>query len=276
MPELQLSAGPIDYEDTGAGPVCVFLHGVAMAGSVWRHVVAALAADFRCVVPTLPLGAHRRPMRADADLSLVGLGRLVAEFLERLDLRDVILVGNDIGLAQVVAADRPERIGRLVLTAQEAFDNYPPGWPGHAVHWAARVPGGLYALVQPLRLRALRRLPLAFGLMSKRKIPDAVTDAWLRPLMTQGEIRRDLAKYAGGHGKRDMMAATQRLASFNRPALVVWASEDRVMPRDHGERLAKLLPRGRLVEIPDSYTLIPEDQPAALARAIRQFAREPA
>ena len=47
-----------------------------------------------------------------------------------------------------------------------------------------------------------------------------------------------------------------------------------IMPPAHGRRLAALLPRTRLVEIPDSYTLIPEDQPGELARAIRQFVRD--
>jgi hypothetical protein len=65
------------------------------------------------------------------------------------------------------------------------------------------------------------------------------------------------------------------MPGFERPALVVWASEDRVMPPEHGHRLAELLPHGRLVEIPDSYTLIPLDQPARLAEAIQRFTHEP-
>ena len=272
MSEVELSAGTIEYEDTGGGgPVVVLLHGLVMDGSLWRHVVADLRSDYRCVVPTLPLGGHRRPMRPDADLSLDGHARIVAEFLERLDLREVTLVQNDHGAALVLAGERPERIARLVLVSCEAFDNYPPGLPGKTVALVARLPGGLNALAQPMRLRALRRLPLALGWMTKRPVPHEVTDAWLRPLLTQREIRRDLIKYVRTGTKRDMIEATERLRSFDRPALVIWAAEDRVMPPDHGRRLADLLPRGKLVEISDSYTLIPEDQPAELARALRDF-----
>jgi pimeloyl-ACP methyl ester carboxylesterase len=68
-----------------------------------------------------------------------------------------------------------------------------------------------------------------------------------------------------------MVAVTERLRTFDRPALVVWATEDRMMPPDHGRRLAELLPKGRLVEIPDSYTLVPQDQPAELTRVLREF-----
>jgi pimeloyl-ACP methyl ester carboxylesterase len=73
-------------------------------------------------------------------------------------------------------------------------------------------------------------------------------------------------------GKRDMRAATPALASFDRPVLVVWDSEGEVMPNEEGRHLADAFPDSRLVELPDCYTLIPEDQPVALAAAIREFA----
>jgi pimeloyl-ACP methyl ester carboxylesterase len=275
MPTIELSAGSIEYEDTGgSGPVVVLLHGLVMDASVWRHVIRDLRADHRCLAPTLPVGSHRRPMRADADLSLRGLARLEAEFLERLDLREVTLVGNDLGLFQVTASENPERLARLVITSCEAFENIPPGLPGHVVTLAAKVPGGLKALTQPLRWRALRRLPVALGWMAKRPIPHEITDAWLRPLLTQRAIRRDLLKYLRHFDKGDLVAAAERLRSFERPTLIVWAAEDRVMPPAHGRKLAALIPHARLVEIVDSYTLLPEDQPVKLAARIREFIAE--
>ena len=274
MQEIEVSAGVLEYEDTGgSGPIIVLLHGLVMDGSLWRHVVDELRADYRCIVPTLPLGGHRRPMWVNADLSPQGIGRLQAEFLERLDLHEVTLVGNDSGLFQIAAGSHPERIARLVITSCEAFENFPPGLPGRTVAFAARLPGGLNALVQPLRWRLLRRLPLVFGWMAKRPIPHVVTDAWLHPMLTQREIRRDLTKYLRASKKGDMLAAAELLRGFDRPSLVVWATEDRVMPFEYGRRLTEILPHSRLIEISDSYTLIPEDQPGELARAIRQFVR---
>jgi pimeloyl-ACP methyl ester carboxylesterase len=277
VPDVELQAGPIEYEDTGGdGPVLVFLHGVAMNGSVWRKVVAELRDDHRCIVPTLPLGGHRRPMRPDADLSMAGHAAIVADLLERLDLRAVTLVQNDHASAQVLAGRRPERVARLVLSSCEAFDNYPPGLPGKGLGLVRHVPGGVNALVQPLRLRLLRRTPLTFGWMAKHGIPDAVTDDWLAPLLHDRAIRRDLGKYLKSFEGGDLLDAAAALPAFDGPALIVWAAEDRVMPPEHGRRLAAVLPDARLVEISDSYTLIPEDQPAAFAGAIRSFVRETA
>ena len=113
MREVELSAGTIEYEDTGGeGPFLVLLHGLAQTGSVWRNVVAELRPEPRCIVPTLPLGGHRHPMRTDADLSMRGLSRLVAKFLERLDLRGVTLVESDWGGAHLLISERERRAGR--------------------------------------------------------------------------------------------------------------------------------------------------------------------
>ncbi|MEC3976353.1 alpha/beta fold hydrolase [Amycolatopsis sp. H20-H5] len=274
MSELQLSAGPIEYEDTGGdGPVLVLLHGLTIDSSVWREVVPGLRADYRCITPTWPLGAHRKPLRPDADLSLKGLALLVGEFLERLDLRDVTLVLNDWGGGQILLSEgRADRVGRLVLAAVEAFDNYPPGIPGRAIGLACRVPGGLRLLLNLLRFKAFRRGPASWGWMSKRPVPTEVMDGWFRPATTSAEIRRDLVKYVTSVPPKDVLLDwAERTRSFERPVLVVWAKEDKLMPREHGRRLAELFPAGQLVEVDDSYTLIPEDQPREFVRFIREF-----
>ncbi|OSC63990.1 alpha/beta hydrolase [Streptomyces sp. 4F] len=273
MPDVELTAGTIEYEDTGGdGPVVVLLHGLVHDATVWRKVIADLRTDHRVIAPTLPYGAHRRPMSRPPTPDLVN--ELIAEFLDRLDLRDVTLVENDCGRAQTVAARHPERLARLVLVACEAFDNYPPGLPGKLIGLACRVPGGVSLLVRVLGLRPLRRLPVGIGALTKRPVPDAIVDGWLRPLRTDPAVRRDFRHY-GTHVRRDeLLEAAQGLRRFDRPALVVWALEDLMMPRAHGRRLAELLPRGRLVEVEDTRTLIAEDQPELLASLLREFIAE--
>ena len=272
MPAVQLTEGTIDYEDTGGdGPVLVFLHGVVMDGTVWDPVVTELRRDHRCIVPTLPLGAHRHPMHNDADLSLRGFGRLVGELLERLDLRDVTLIQNDHVAALAHAVDNPSRVAKLVISSCELFENYPPGLAGKTLRFMAMTPGGTFLGMQLLRLHPLRRLPNAYGWLSKRPLPDDLIDNWLRPLQTQRHIRRDLKRYAARARRRAMLELCERLESVDLPALVVWTPEDRVARPDHGRRLTELLPDAHLVEIQDSYTLIMRDQPAAMAGAIRQF-----
>jgi len=278
MRKIELSAGTIEYEDSGGeGPVIVLLPGLLMDASLWEDVIADLGGDHRCVAPTLPLGAHRHPMRADADLSLRGIARLVAEFCDRLDLRDVTLVGNDTGgsLAQLLICDKAVGIDRIVLVSCDAFDNYPPGLTGRALVLTGKLSPALFGLfMQQMRLRPLRRLPIAFGWLTKHG--DAATARWMKPILQQPEIRDTVHVLRTISAEPDLMLkAAECLPGFDRPALVVWAREDRVMPPEHGQRLTELLPHGRLVDVSDSYTLIPQDQPARLAQIIREFMREP-
>lgn len=274
MPAIELSAGRIEYEDTGGGgPIVVLLHGLLMDSTLWDGVVADLSRDHRCVVPTLPLGAHRHPLGADADLSLRGVARLVGELLERLELDDATLVGNDTGGALVQVLESA-RVGRIAFVSCDAFDNFPPGLTGRALVMIGRLPPALFgAFMQQMRLRPVRRLPIAFGWLTKRG--DEVSRRWLTPILTRPEIRRDTVRVLRSIAAEPHLLeqAATRLPDFDRPALIVWAADDRVMPPDHGRRLAALLPQSELVEIADSYTLIPLDQPAKLADSLRQFTR---
>jgi pimeloyl-ACP methyl ester carboxylesterase len=279
MTSVELSAGTVEYTDTGGdGPVLVLLHGLMMDASLWDGVIAGLSMDHRCVAPTLPLGAHRHPMRPDFELSLPGIAQLVTEFMDRLDLTDVTLAGNDTGgaLVQLLMASDQHRaaLGRAVLVSCDAFDNFPPGLTGKTLVAAGRLAPGLFGLfMQQMRFRAVRRLPIAFGWLTKRG--DALVQGWMRPVLAQAGIRRDTVRVlraVAASARGGLLVATaERLPEFKHPALVVWASEDRVMPPEHGGRLAALLPDGRLVEVEDSYTLIPLDQPARLASIIREF-----
>jgi pimeloyl-ACP methyl ester carboxylesterase len=275
MNTIELSAGTIEYLDTGgAGPVLVLLHGLMMDASLWDGAIADLSADHRCIAPTLPLGAHRRAMRPGADLSLPAIARLIAEFMDRLGLRDVTLVGNDTGgaLAQLLMAGGSSQVGRVVLASCDAFDNFPPGLTGKTLLLAGKLPAPMFGLVmQQMRVGLVRRLPIAFGWLTKRG--DATTARWMRPVLRQPEIRRDTVRMlrAAAADTGILLTAAEHLAGFTQPTLIVWASQDRVMPPEHGRRLAELLPDARLVEVADSYTLIPLDQPQRIAQLIREL-----
>jgi pimeloyl-ACP methyl ester carboxylesterase len=274
MPEIEVSAGPIDYGDSGGeGRPLVFIGGLPHDESLWDGVIAELAPQFRCLTPVLPLGAQRKPLRSDADLSLPGLGRIVTEFLERLDLLDAVVCFNDWGGAQtMVSHGGVDRVGAFVLISCETDRNYPPGVAGQIAALSGFLPGGFGVMRFALSSPMLRKLPFTYGRMSKRGVSDELMHRWLQPLK-RPEIRRDTRRYVRDvrHGKREIRAATPKLRSFERPVLVVWDEEGTMMPNSEGRRLAESFPNSTYVELPDCYTLIPLDQPQALAREIRQF-----
>jgi pimeloyl-ACP methyl ester carboxylesterase len=270
VPEIALPQGTIRYRDEGAGPTVVFVHGVLVDGRLWEPVVDRLE-GFRRVVPDLPLGSHRLPMRPDADLSPTGLAELIADFLGALDLRDVTLVGNDTGgaLCQLVVTRHPDRIGRLVLTNCDAFDNFPPkAFRGLILAARAHL---LTAAMQPMRLRAARRLPIAYGWLANR-IPDELLDAWVEPFLSDTGVRRDARRVFAGIDRGLLLDTAARLREFDRPVLLAWAPEDRFFPLEHARRLATIFPDARVVEVPGSRTFVSLDQPEQLAALIREHA----
>ena len=272
---LDLPEGPLDVFETGSGPPIVFVHGLLVNANLWRKVIARLSQDFRCIALDLPLGSHRTPIGA-ADLSAPGLAGLIAGAIEALGLKDVTLVGNDTGgaLCQIVVTSRPERIGRLVLTSCDYRDNFPPPMFAYFKP-AATIPGAFKALLAPMRFRAPRRLPFAFGWLVKRPIDRNAEDSYVLGALTDSRIAADVKRAVRGLDKKDSNAAADRLGEFTKPALIAWSREDRFFKPEHAERLAADLPDARLEWIDDARTFSSEDQPERLAELIAGFVREP-
>jgi pimeloyl-ACP methyl ester carboxylesterase len=112
---------------------------------------------------------------------------------------------------------------------------------------------------------------LIFGQMAKKPVPQDIVDEWLAAGLADRRIRRDLVKYCRTKfDGKDLTRATNRLADFTGPALVLW-SENPVMPVEHGDRLAALLPHGELRQVEDAYVLVMLDQPEQTAATVGEF-----
>ena len=259
---------------TGDGPPIVFVHGALVNANLWRKVVPRLDGH-TCVTLDLPLGSHLETMPKDADLRPPALVDLIADSLEALDLSDVTLVGNDTGggLCQITAVSRPDRIGALVLTSCDAFDNFPPRL-FRFVLAPARIPGVIPLAFGALRLRPMRRLPIAYGWLTNGPIDREAEDSYVLPVLTRGPVRRDVRKLLGGLDPSYTLDAAAKLAAWDRPTLIAWSQDDRFFPPAHGERLAKLIPGARSEPIEGARTFSPEDRPERLAEVIGAFVAE--
>jgi len=271
LARIMIDAGAIHYRECGDGPTVVFVHGAFVNGDLWRRVVPLLSEQHRCIVPDWPLGSHPEPMSPDADLSPDGLARIVAEFLEAAELEDVTLVGNDTGgaVCQIVAAWHGERVGRLVLLPCDAFENFPPPMFRY-LKPLARSRAATFLYAQGGRIPGALWLPIAFGWVSKRRWPPQISTSYSKPIR-KGAIRRDVRKMLRGLDPKHTMAAAAQLRHFERPALLIWAREDRFFPFSDGERLASTLPDAELVAVEDSWTYVAEDQPEVLGAALTAF-----
>lgn len=272
--QVRLGRGVVRYREVGSGPTLVFVHGILASGFLWRDVVAGLSGKFRCVVPDLPLGGHAVPMGPGADQSPRGVARLVADFMEALDLRDVTLVGNDTGgaICQIVISEYPERIGRLVLTNCDAYEAFFP-WQFHLLfHHAPRLLGRRYVdfLVWLLKARTAQRLLLK--VVAKRRMSEADLDAYYGNLLAGNPgIREDLTRFLQKVSNRDTLQASRSFSGFRGPVLLVWGESDPIFLSRYARRLRDDFRDARLLFVSNSRAFVPEDRPEVLAQYIAEF-----
>lgn len=259
----------MQLRDTGGdGPPVLFLHGALVDGTLWDPVISRLDGR-RCLVPTLPLGSHTTPVADRAALTPLGVADQIADLISQNDLRDLTIVGNDTGgaLMQLLVTERPsERIAKLVFTNCDALEVFPP-WMFKPLFALGNVPLALEAAVAPMRIPPARRLPIAYGWLTKRAPADAL-ERWVRPALSDREILRDAAHFVARADPALLLDAAPKLGKFEGEVVLGWGAADRCFPLDLGRRLAAQFRDARFVEIEDSYAFVPMDRPDALAPLI--------
>lgn len=211
----------------------------------------------------MPLGSTPTPR---------GVANLVADLIEQLDLEDVTLVGNDSGgaMSQMLLAERPERIARVVLTNCDTSDNFPP-FPFDILFLRlAKVPALLHATMRLSNATGGTRM--LFGLLTSRGFERALVDSWARPYLVDPAIRQETDGFLQSMDPRELSVAESRIRELDLPFLLLWGIADRFFTLSHARRLAGLLRRARVVEIPAAKTFVMHDAPEAVAAEILGFA----
>ncbi len=266
----ELEGRKIMYDITGEGPPIVFVHGVWATGGVWYPVIDELAKRFTCVNIHLPLGVHRYASPKHVDHSPAALARVVAGLLEKLDLRDVTLVGNDTGgaICQLVITKHPERIGRLVLTNCDAFEVFPPKKLA-PLYFIARIPFLWKAFARRTLNRSTQRRFIATVQLTPPDVENV--NMLMTRFATDAAIREDLRLTILQISPRVTLDAAKHFSKFDREVLILWGSEDIFFPVELGRRLEKAFPRAKMQVVPKARLFVGIDQPHVVAKAIADF-----
>lgn len=273
---VQAAAGPVRVRDTGGpGTPVLLVHSLLVDADLYASLVPLLVArGHRCLVPELPFGAHGVSLAPDADLSPRGLAALLVQVLDALEVPRVHVVGVDTGgaLTQLLMAHHRDRVDRVVLTACDAYDQFPPTTPIALLlrPLLGRVP--LAAAASALRLRPARRL-LALRALTHRGVDDTTLVQWTAPLR-DARIRRDVLKAFAAMHPRETLAAAEANRDFPRSVLVAWGEDDRLFPSRLAARLAEDLPDARRETLPDCGAFAAIDRPELLARLVDEHVTE--
>jgi pimeloyl-ACP methyl ester carboxylesterase len=266
---VKTPVGDLSYVDVGEGPVALFVHGVFLNAHLWRKVIAEVhSGERRCVAIDLP--AHGRTVSDESwDLSLLGLATAVLALCDGLGLDQVDLVANDTGgaVAQIFAANNPQRLRTLTLTNCDTQDNIPPPNFAPVVDLARQ--GGLADIVMRLaRDFGLARSNAGFALSYERvaELPDEQLHAYLDPLAETDHRARELQRCVAQLEAAPLLAIEPLLKQLEVPTLIVWGTGDPFFGIEEAEWLRDTIPgAGEIVEIEGARLFFPDERPAELA-----------
>jgi 2-hydroxymuconate-semialdehyde hydrolase len=255
----------------GATPV-VLLHGIPTSAVLWRRLGPTLSAEgFRAFAPDL-LGYGRSGEPTKGRYGLADQARYVHQFISSLGLRDIVLVGHDIGggVAQLLAVSHPELVVGLVLVDTVVETN----WPVLTVRAIGTRPFS-YAGV-PLDLALGFKRVLGWALRQTMRHPGRLTSPVLDAYASAFEGRggtAQIARLARDLTSKDTQALSPRLAATAIPTLIIWGEHDTVLDPESGRTLAGALPDSDFVLVEDTGHLVPEESPFVLADAMLPFLR---
>jgi pimeloyl-ACP methyl ester carboxylesterase len=173
----------------------------------------------------------------------------------------------------LLVAQAPPAVSRLVLTNCDAFEVFPPQGFGYLL-WGSRIPGLMpLAFGAMQRVPMLRRLPIAYGALTHRRLPDELLASWVEPAANDAAIRRDIAGLLEGAGPHLTLEVAERLHNFPGPVLLLWSKDDRFFPLSLGQRLAPKFRNARLEVLDGGGLLVPLDIPEQVATGVDAFVR---
>ncbi len=262
---VETSAGRINTVITGVeGPTVVFLHGIPTHSYLWRNVVSLLPSFKTILIDLLGYGYSDKP--SDKSLSLASQAGYVAEVLSKLGVESAHVVGHDIGggVAQILAVSRPELVKSLVLIDSAGLDYWP-------IPEIARLKDPAWdRIVERIDLREGFMRGFMKGMVRKERVGEELVGEYVRPFADL-EGRRAYLRAARALDFRDTMRIADDLKKLEKPALLIWGSEDEYLPPRRGEQLKQAIKDAKLILLSDAGHFSPEDQPEAIAAIIRGY-----
>jgi len=234
----------------GSGRPVLVLHAAGGTG-VWMPYHELLAGGFRVVAPDSP-GFGRSP-DSERITGVDDLAFLYADLIEQLNLERPIVLGSSFGgwVAAELAVLMSKSISQLVLV--DAIGLRLPEAP--IADLFAMNPTEKMAALFHDRAVAARLLPAQ---------PDIDT--------IMGFYRDEMAfaKYAWSPFCCNPKLE-RRLHRISAPTLILWGEHDAVVPRQHAERYAALIPQARMQIVSDAGHAVLMERPEEAIRAIEQF-----
>jgi 2-hydroxymuconate-semialdehyde hydrolase len=266
----------VAYVDHGSGEAIVLLHGCPFQSFEYSRVIPFLARHFRVIAPDL-LGLGDTIVRIDDDYRLPNQVRMVVGLLDRLGIGRAHFVGHDHGSAivQLMMNSYADRLGAVVLTNVEAYDQWPSAPERLDVELIVHplsTPFFRFAFAVP----PIQRHILSIAVPQPDVLTEDVITGLLRPSMATPARWKRLRRFLTWQLDRDhnleTMRAVDGLRRFDHPTLLLWGQHDTTFGPAIAERLARDIPGTVRIEwLTNSAHLPMLEEPEHYATAIERF-----
>ncbi len=275
---VRVGEARVAYYEEGDGEPLLLLHGCPFSSFIWRKLIRRLSPRYLCLAPDL-LGLGDTETSKDADWSLRAQAAMVVGFLDALGIERTHVVGHDHGgaVAQLLAAEHPDRVDRLVISNAEAYDNWPSEEERPFVR-ATQIPilGDLILWAWSLRPMIRLTLKEAKAVHDPKALSPELLDGYIRANLSdrhrRAKTRRFLAGQFDPENNRTTTELLEDLRRFDHPTLLVWARDDPHFGPTWGERLRRDIPGAvRLELLPETGHLLMEERPERFALFVGDF-----
>ena len=257
----------VNYVEMGDGPPLVFVHGLSGCWQNWLENIPHFARSHRVIAIDLPgFGESELP---EEDISIPGYGRFLDAFLDEIGVECATLVGNSMGgfIAAETAISHPSRVEKLVLVSAAGVMTVKPAELTVAKRLARAFHAGSARVIARrqsiVRRRRMRKMIL-YGIVS-------------HPELLQPELVYEIASGGGKPGFLDAFRAildydfSDRLTEIERPTLIVWGRNDRIVPVGGAYRYEELIPNSQRVIFEDTGHVPMIERPALFNRVLEDF-----
>ena len=258
------------YEEEGKGPPLLLIHGFGTSSYTWRHIVPELALTHRVIAVDLKgFGQSDKPF--DERYSVGDQAKLLAQFIEDHDLRDLTVVGHSFGggIALRLALDHDERIeGRIKKLVLLDSIAYPQHIPVFFRLLDVPIISNLGVRIVPPTFQA--RVALRIAYFDDSKIDPEEVATYAAPLKTAA------GKHAIIYSARQIVpdnldTIAENYKSITLPTLILWCDHDRIVPLEVGLKLRRALPHSSLRLIQECGHMPQEEQPETTLELLEGF-----
>ncbi|MDC7226446.1 MAG: alpha/beta hydrolase [Spirochaetales bacterium] len=271
---IEIDGITVHYKETGDGnPEILMLHGLMANTGVWDYIVPQLSSNYRCIAYDRPaFGLTERPEVTEENnpYSPEKAETQTLEFISKLQMKNPVLLGHSAGgnLALRLAIKYPEKFSSLILISPGIYTEIPPPLIRQLME---------LGLFKKMSIEVIRSFPnqidrlLAGNYFNPELITSEMKENYLQPSLLENW---DQALWEYLIAQDDSIIA-ERLKEIELPVLIIQGREDEVVPPSDNKKAAGILPNAELLFLENCGHVAHEEQPDAVAAAVKAFISRP-